>query len=79
MQRGFSDIRAVDWPEVEGEESLAEYLERNQLTGQKVPYKLQEYISDFDNAGLLSAKAALEFLYDKSAEEGDFRILDGYD
>lgn len=77
--RGFSDIRAVDWPEVEGEESLAEYLERNQLTGQKVPYKLQEYISDFDNPGLLSAKAALEFLYDKSAEEGDYRILEGYD
>ncbi len=79
VQRGFSDIRAVDWPEVKGEESLAEYLERNQLTGQKVPYKLQEYISDFDNAGHLSAQAALEFLYDKSAEEGDYRILDGYD
>ncbi|WP_299433097.1 FAD-dependent oxidoreductase [uncultured Meiothermus sp.] len=79
VQRGFSDIRAVDWPEAVGEESLAAYLERNRLTGQKVPYKLQEYISDFDHPGLLSAGAALEFLYDKSAEEGDYRILDGYD
>lgn len=79
VQRGFSDIRAVDWPSVEGEESLKTYLGRNCLQGQRVPYKLQEYISDFDNAEGLSAKAALDFLYDKSAEEGDHRILDGYD
>jgi len=79
VQRGFSDIRAVDWPSVEGEESLRAYLERNRLKGQSVPYKLQEYISDFDNAEALSAKAALDFLYDKSAEEGDHRVLDGYD
>mgnify|MGYP001770849605 CR=1 FL=1 len=78
-QRGFSDIRAVDWPQVQGEESLQDYLSRNSLQGQKVPYKLQEYISDFDHAGLLSAKAALDFLYDKSAEEGDYRVLSGYD
>jgi hypothetical protein len=69
----------VDWPQAVGEESLAEYLERNRLKGQKIPYKLQEYISDFDNPRCLSARAALEFLYDKSAEEGDYRILDGYD
>ncbi len=79
QQKGYNNIRLVDWPEARGEESLAEYLERNQLTGPKVPYKLQEYISDFDNPRRLSAQAALEFLYDKSAEEGDYRILDGYD
>ena len=77
--RGFSDIRAIDWPEVEGEESLERYLGRNGMQGTQIPYKLQEYISDFDNPKNLSAKAALDFLYDKSAEEGDFRILDGYD
>ena len=79
LWRGFSDIRAVDWPQAKEEESLKEYLERNELGGQRVPYKLQEYISDFDNARNLSAKAALDFLYDKSAEEGDYRILSGYD
>ncbi|GEM87075.1 FAD-dependent oxidoreductase [Meiothermus granaticius] len=78
-ERGFSDIRAVHWPEALGEESLAEYLVRNGLEGQRIPYKLQEYISDFDHAGALSAKAALDFLHDKSAEEGDYRILSGYD
>lgn len=78
-QRGFADIRAVEWPKALGEESLAEYLARNGLDGQRVPYKLQEYISDFDQAGALSAKAALDFLYDKSAEEGDYRVLSGYD
>ncbi|MCS7069784.1 MAG: FAD-dependent oxidoreductase [Meiothermus sp.] len=78
-QRGYNNIRLVDWPEAKGEESLAEYLNRNQLCGQRVPYKLQEYISDFDHPRRLSAQAALEFLYDKSAEEGDYRILDGYD
>lgn len=77
--RGFSDIRAIEWPEVDGEESLWGYLERNSMQGTRIPYKLQEYISDFDNPRNLSAKAALDFLYDKSAEEGDFRILDGYD
>lgn len=79
LERGYNNIRLVDWPQAVGEESLAEYLERNRLSGQKVPYKLQEYISDFDNPRCLSARAALEFLYDKSAEEGDYRILDGYD
>lgn len=79
VQRGFSNIRAIDWPEVEGEESLKNYLERNGMHGNQIPYKLQEYISDFDNPKNLSAKAALDFLYDKSAEEGDFRILSGYD
>ncbi|MDT7919530.1 MAG: FAD-dependent oxidoreductase [Meiothermus sp.] len=76
---GYNNIRMVDWPQALGEESLAEYLQRNQLAGQKIPYKLQEYISDFDAPETLSAKAALEFLYDKSAEEGDYRILGGYD
>lgn len=76
---GYNNIRMVDWPEAQGEESLVEYLKCNQLTGPKVPYKLQEYISDFDAPETLSAKAALEFLYDKSAEEGDYRILEGYD
>jgi len=76
---GYNNIRMVDWPQALGEESLAEYLQRNQLAGQKIPYKLQEYISDFDAPETLSAKAALEFLYDKSAEEGDYRILEGYD
>jgi renalase len=79
VQAGFSDIRAIDWPTVQGEESLADYLNRNQFTDSKIPYKLQEYISDFDHAESLSARAALDFLYDKSAEEGDYRILDGYD
>lgn len=79
VQKGFADIRAVNWPEVEGEESLSGYLERNSMQGNGIPYKLQEYISDFDNPRNLSAKAALDFLYDKSAEEGDFRILSGYD
>ncbi len=78
-ERGYNNIRLIDWPPAAGEESLADYLERNRLSGQKVPYKLQEYISDFDHPRLLSAQAALEFLYDKSAEEGDYRILDGYD
>lgn len=78
-QQGFNDIRAVDWPQAWGEESLLDYLERNQLSGEKIPYKLQEYISDFDAPETLSAKAALEFLYDRSAEEGDYRILEGYD
>jgi monoamine oxidase len=77
--RGYNNIRMVDWPEALGEESLAEYLQRNQLSGQKMPYKLQEYISDFDAPETLSAQAALEFLWDKSAEEGDYRILEGYD
>lgn len=79
QHRCFSDIRSVSWPEALGEESLAEYLERNGLSGHRIPYKLQEYISDFDQPEVLSAKAALEFLRDKSAEEGDYRILDGYD
>ena len=77
--RGFSDIRALDWPSIEGEESLEGYLERNTMQGNRIPYKLQEYISDFDHPRNLSAGAALDFLSDKSAEEGDFRILDGYD
>jgi len=76
---GYNNIRMVDWPQALGEESLAEYLQRNQLAGQKMPYKLQEYISDFDAPETLSAQAALEFLYDKSAEEGDYRIPGGYD
>ncbi|PZA06245.1 MULTISPECIES: FAD-dependent oxidoreductase [unclassified Meiothermus] len=79
QQRCFADIRALAWPEARGEESLAEYLRRNGLHGDRIPYKLQEYISDFDRPEALSAKAALEFLRDKSAEEGDYRILDGYD
>ncbi|MER3489066.1 MAG: hypothetical protein C4328_04020 [Meiothermus sp.] len=78
-QKCFSDIRAVDWPQALGEESLAEYLERHGFGGTRIPYKLQEYISDFDHPEALSAKAALEFLHDKSAEEGDYRILEGYD
>lgn len=76
---GYNDIRLVDWPAARGEESLATYLQRNQRTGQQIPYKLQEYISDFDAPEALSAKAALEFLCDRSAEEGDYRILEGYD
>lgn len=79
QQKCFSDIRAVAWPEAIGEESLARYLERNGFSGTRIPYKLQEYISDFDHPEALSAKAALDFLRDKSAEEGDYRILDGYD
>ncbi|MFN3391914.1 MAG: FAD-dependent oxidoreductase [Meiothermus ruber] len=76
---GYNNIRLVDWPQAIGEESLAAYLQRNRLEGQKIPYKLQEYISDFDAPETLSAQAALEFLCDKSAEEGDYRILEGYD
>lgn len=79
QQKCFSDIRAVHWPQALGEESLNEYLQRHGLSGTRIPYKLQEYISDFDHPEALGAKAALDFLYDKSAEEGDYRILEGYD
>ncbi|WP_027883558.1 FAD-dependent oxidoreductase [Meiothermus rufus] len=78
VAQGYSHTRRADWPPALGEESLAHYLERHQLWD-KMPFKLQEYISDFDDPRYLSAQAALEYLLDPSAEEGDYRILDGYD
>ncbi|RDI94729.1 FAD-dependent oxidoreductase [Meiothermus sp. QL-1] len=76
LQQGYNNIRLHNWPEARDDESLAEYIARHRL---QMPFKLQEYISDFDDPRYLSAKAALAYLFDRSAEEGDYRILDGYD
>lgn len=76
QMQGYDNVRLIDWPEA-GEESLEAYLKR--LGDRQIPFKLQEYISDFDHPRYLSAKAAREYLCDPSAEEGDYRLLDGYD
>lgn len=75
---GFSGV-PLGWPQPQGEESVAAYLKRLGLEVHQVPYKLQEYISDYGDPESLSARAALEFMLDPTSEEGDYRPLSGYD
>ncbi|WP_084542242.1 flavin monoamine oxidase family protein [Calidithermus chliarophilus] len=75
----FSGVRALGWPEAQGEESVAAYLQRLGLDAHRAPYKMQEYVSDYGDPEQLSARAALEFMLDPTSEEGDYRPLPGYD
>jgi monoamine oxidase len=78
----FDMTRSWSLPDIpaQPQESWGDYLRRIGFSDEQLYYTRRSFSNALgDSMFLTSAQAVLEDLADKSAGEGDFRILDGYD